>query len=236
MRTLTRLGAAAAAAVLAVGGAVVVTASPAMAAPTIKVSPAGPYKGGDKVEVSLAGFSPNAPVAVGLISASRFPAEGPGDACASKLGCSALTVADASGAVKKTLTIVEGPIQNSKPPANTCGPKNACVIGAANINNPGETVKFDLKYAAASAPAAKKTTTTEKSATTSGGGSATRTTTTTTAVEAGSGTDTATDTATLPQTGPTETLVVGLLGLAVFQLGLIFAVRAFRSSPRRMSA
>jgi hypothetical protein len=234
MRTLTRLGAAAAAAVLAVGGAVVVTASPAMAAPTIKVSPAGPYKGGDKVEVSLAGFSPNAPVAVGLIAASRFPAEGPGDACASKLGCSALTVADASGAVKKTLTIVEGPIENSKAPAESCGPDDACVIGAANINNPAETVKFDIKYAAA-APAAKKTTTTEKSATTSGGGSATRTTTTTTAVEAGSGTDTATDTATLPQTGPTETLVVGLLGLAVFQIGLIFAVRAFRSNPRRMS-
>jgi LPXTG-motif cell wall-anchored protein len=231
MRTLTRLGAAAAAAVLAVGGAVVVTAAPAMAAPTIKVSPAGPYKGGDKVEVTLAGFTANAPVAVGLIPASRFPAEGPGDACASKLGCSALLVADASGGVKKTLTIVEGPIQNSKAPAETCGPKNDCVIGAANINDPKETVKAEIEYVQ---PAATKTTTTEKSATTSGGGSATKTTTTTTSVD--SGADSAADTGTLPKTGPTETLVIGLLGLAVFQLGLIVAVRAFRSSPRRMSA
>jgi hypothetical protein len=225
MRTLTRWGAAAAAAVLAVGGAVVVTASPAMAAPTIKVSPAGPYKGGDKVEVSLAGFSPNAPVAVGLISASRFPAEGPGDACASKLGCSALTVADASGAVKKTLTIVEGPIENSKPPANTCGPKNACVIGAANINNPAETVKFDIKYEEASEP------TPTSSPTQSATDEPTNTppsspTPTCTQEQAAAGE------CELPSTGPAETALIGLAGLAVFQVGLIVAVRAGRSRPR----
>ena len=226
MRAWTRLGAAAAAAVLAVGGAVVVTASPAMAAPTIKLSSNGPFKDGDKVTVTMAGFSPNAPVAVGLVPASRYPAEGPGDACASKLGCSALLVADASGGVSKELTIVEGPIENSKAPAETCGPKNACVIGAANINDAKETVKVDVKYVEAAS--ATKTTTTETEASTSGGASATKTTTETT-------TATATTTGTLPKTGPTETLVIGLLGFAVFQLGLIVAVRAFRSSPRRMS-
>jgi LPXTG-motif cell wall-anchored protein len=213
---------------LAVGGAVALSAAPAAAAPTIKLTPAGPYKGGDKVKVSLAGFTPNAPVAVGLIPASRFPAEGPGDACAQKLGCSALLVAGANGAVEKELTIVEGPIQNSKAPAESCGPKNACVMGAANISKETETVKADIKYASASGSATKTTT---KKATTQGGASATKTTTTT----VNSGTDSAADAGTLPKTGPTETLVIGLLGLALFQVGLIVAVRAFRRSPRRMS-
>jgi hypothetical protein len=207
-------------------GLVVVGASPAAAAPTIKLSSSGPFTGGDKVTVTLAGFSPNAPIAVGLIPASRFPAEGPGDACASKLGCGALLVADASGGLTKELTIVEGPIQNGTPPAESCGPENDCVIGAANINKPAETVKADITYA--SATTKSSTTTTKKSATTSSGASASKTTTTTKSTTTSAGTESAT----LPKTGPAETLVVGLLGVAVLQLGLIVAVRALRNRPR----
>ena len=220
MRARTRLGAAAAAAVLAVGGAVVVTASPAMAAPTIKLSSNGPFEGGDKVTVTLAGFSANAPIAVGLIPASRFPAEGPGDACASKLGCGALVVADGSGGVTKELTIVEGPIENSKAPAESCGPENACVMGAANIEDPSETVKVDITYVQATATPTQ---------------TATSTATSTATTEP---TSTPTDTATaLPDTGPTDGLSTSLLlGVIVAQIGLILAVRASRSRPRTRRA
>jgi len=37
----------------------------------------------------------------------------------------------------------------------------------------------------------------------------------------------------LPETGPRETLMLALVGFGLLQLGLVFAVRANRSAPRR---
>jgi hypothetical protein len=216
MRIAQRFLAVGAAVALATGGLLAATASPAQAAPQMTISPSGPFKDGDKVTVTMSGFSPNAPVAVGLIPAARYPAEGPGDACAGKLGCSKLTVADASGNLTAELVIVEGPIENSKAPAESCGPEDACVIGAANINQGTETVKVDIEYAAAAAPAPV-----EPAAPTSSGG------------ESSASPDTA-DSGALPQTGPRETAIAALLGIAVFQVGLILAVRSMRRTPRRI--
>jgi hypothetical protein len=227
MRITTKLLAVGAAAALATSGLLAATISPAVAAPTMKLSPTGPFEDGDKVKVTLSGFTPNAPVAVGLIPASRFPAEGPGDACAGKLGCSKLLVADASGGLTADLVIVEGPIENSKAPAESCGPDDPCVMGAANINNPSETVKVDIKYVEAAAPAEPAEP--AETNTSSGGESASN-------PDSGSGSDTAADSGTLPQTGPRETAIAALLGLAAFQVGLILAVRSMRKTPRRISA
>jgi len=187
---------------------------------TMTITPAGPYKGGEKVTVSVKGFSPNAPVALGLCKKGRV-ASGPGDCAASKTGASRLIQANAQGEGTGAITMVVGSIGNSKPPADSCGPKNPCVMGAANITNAKEAVNTNVAYVGATTT--KKTTTAPKTTTT-----APKTTTT-------APNTTATTPQSLPKTGPKETLIIGLLGLALFQIGLIFAVRAVRSSPRRMS-
>jgi hypothetical protein len=203
---------------LAIGGVLAVTASPAAAAPKLELSDNGPFKGGEKVTVTLTGFTPNAPIAVGIIPASRFPAEGPGDACAQKLGCSALLVADAQGGLTKELTVVKGPIENSKAPAETCDAENDCVFGAANINENSETAKADITYVANGSDP-----TPTSSATPTGTADPTNTATPT---------STATTTA-LPDTGPgAATTLPALAGIAALQVGLILAVRSARARPR----
>jgi LPXTG-motif cell wall-anchored protein len=243
MRSIaSKILAAGAAVALATGGMLAVTASPAAAAPKMELSSKGPFKGGEKITVKLSGFTPNAPIAVGIIPASRFPAEGPGDACAQKLGCSALTVADAQGNVTKELTVVKGPIENSKAPAEKCDADNDCVFGAANINQNTETVKVDITYAASTSSGGGSSSggSSSSGTNTSSGGNTSGGTTSSGGTSGGTtssgGTDSATDSGTLPKTGPAETMAVALLGLAVFQLGLILAVRSIRRTPRRISA
>jgi len=207
--------------------AAVVAPTAANAAQSMTITPAGPYKGGESVTVKVTGFSPNAPIAMGLCKQGRT-ATGPGDCAASKTGGSRLVTANAQGNGEGKITILAGPIGNSKPPLDSCGPKNPCYLGAANITNAKEAVNKDIKYVGVSTSSiAKKTTTVKK---TPSGTSATKTTTVT---SSGTGSTTA---GSLPKTGPRETLIIGLLGLVIFQIGLVFAVRAVRSSPRRMSA
>jgi LPXTG-motif cell wall-anchored protein len=57
--------------------------------------------------------------------------------------------------------------------------------------------------------------------------------TTTTKTETATSNATTTKPAALPKTGPKETAILALFGLALFQIGLIFAVRAARATPRR---
>ena len=133
--------------VLGAGGALtIVAAPPAAAAPAIQVSPAGPYAGGETVQVTISGFTPDAAVIVALNPASRVPPTGPGDSCAPKLGCAKLLVADASGGLSTQLTIVNGPIENALAPAESCSIDAPCVIVAMNINDTSEIATADVTY------------------------------------------------------------------------------------------
>ena len=79
-----------------------------------------------------------------------------------------------------------------------------CSMGATNIGNASETANVELNYASTSAPAAVKKTVVK--------------------------TKVAKD---LAKTGPRETIILALIGFGLLQVGLVFAVRATRSAPRR---
>jgi LPXTG-motif cell wall-anchored protein len=190
---------------------------------TISVTPAGPYKGGEKVTVVAKGFSPNAPVAIGQCPVGR-PIKGPGVCGATKLSGAKLTQANAQGVATVQLKIIVGSLENTVPPIESCGPKNPCYMSATGIANVKETTgtagtvaprNFELKYVGA---------TVTKKATTKATTTKTKTSTSNAAT---------TKPATLPKTGPKETAILALFGLALFQVGLIFAVRSARATPRR---
>jgi len=180
---------------------------------SITIVPAGPYKGGEKVTVTASGFSPNAPIAVGLCKKGRV-ATGPGDCAASKTGASRLIQANAQGVGTGAITIVLGSIGNSKPPADSCGPKNPCVMGAANITNAKEAVNKDIAFVGA-------TTSTPKPSTSASAEPSASATPKPTLTE-------------IPKQGPREdALKFGFAGVIALQLGLIAVVRANRAAPRR---
>lgn len=237
----------AAAMVLGTGGLLVVGVSPAQAAPAMTFTPKGPFKGGETVTVSFTGYRADAPVAIGVCPAGRN-VTGPGDCAPSKTGASRLVVADATGKGTGKIKIPLGPLQNIKVPKENCGPAKAdsCTMGASAIDGSGEAPLIVIRYAAAAAPAkaAPRTTTTAPRTTTTAPRTTTTaptTTGTTTGTASGTGTSGATGSTTagtptaLPKTGPRETALVGFAGLLLLQIGLIFAVRAVRASPRRMS-
>jgi LPXTG-motif cell wall-anchored protein len=191
---------------------------------TISVTPAGPYKGGEKVTIVAKGFNPNEPVAIGQCPVGR-PIKGPGVCGATKLSGAKLTTANAQGVATVQLKIIVGSIQNTVPPIASCGPKNACYMSATSISNPKNTTgtagtvaprNFELKYVGATVT---KKATTKKA--------------TTTKTETSTSNATTTKPAALPKTGPKETAILALFGLALFQVGLIFAVRSARATPRR---
>ena len=232
--TVSKVLALTAAAVLSAGISLVAAGaapSAAQAAPndgkqTITVTPGGPYKGGEKVTIVAKGFSPNVPVAIGQCPVGR-PIKGPGVCGATKLSGAKLTTANAQGEATVQLKIIVGSLQNTLAPEAFCGPKNPCYMSATCISNAKETTgtagtvaprNFELTYVGATV--AKKTTT--KATTTKTETSTSNATTTKT-----------TKAAALPKTGPKETAILALFGLALFQIGLIFAVRATRATPRR---
>jgi len=232
--TVSKVLALTAAAVLSAGISLVAAGaapSAAQAAPndgkqTITVTPGGPYKGGEKVTIVAKGFSPNVPVAIGQCPVGR-PIKGPGVCGATKLSGAKLTTANAQGVATVQLKIIVGSLQNTLAPEAFCGPKNPCYMSATCISNAKETTgtdgtvaprNFELTYVGATV--AKKTTT--KATTTKTETSTSNATTTKT-----------TKAAALPKTGPKETAILALFGLALFQIGLIFAVRATRATPRR---
>ena len=227
--TVSKILALTAAAVLAAGISLVAgVAAPSAAqaaegTQTISVTPAGPYKGGEKVTIVAKGFNPNEPVAIGQCPVGR-PIKGPGVCGATKLSGAKLTTANAQGVATVQLKIIVGSLQNTVPPIASCGPKNACYMSATSISNPKNTTgtagtvaprNFELTYVGATV--AKKATTK----------------TTTTKTETSTSNATTTKPAALPKTGPKETAILALFGLALFQIGLIFAVRAARATPRR---
>jgi len=232
-----------------IGAALVVSASPAQAAPQMTFTPQGPFKGGETVTVTFSGYAASAPVAIGVCPAGRN-VTGPGDCAPSKTGASRLVTADAGGKGTGKIKIPLGPLKNIKAPAESCGPAKAdsCTMGASAIDGSGQAPIIVIKYAAAAAPTKTATKTTTKTTTTAPKTTTTAPKTTTTApTTTGTTTGTATGTGAtttgaaptgtttaLPKTGPRETALVGFAGLLLLQIGLIFAVRAARSSPRRM--
>jgi len=250
MKIIKRGLAVAAAVVLATGGMLVVGISPAQAAPAMTFTPKGPFKGGEIVQVSFTGYAAGAPVAIGVCPQGRN-VTGPGDCAPSKTGASRLVTADASGKGTGKIKIPIGPLKNIKAPKEDCGPAkaNGCTMGASAIDGSGEAPLIVIRYAAAAAAAAPakaapRTTTTAPRTTTTAPRTTTTaptTTGTTTGTASGTGTSGATGSTTagtptaLPKTGPRETALVGFAGLLLLQIGLIFAVRSVRASPRRMS-
>lgn len=248
-----KIAASAFAAVLATGGLMVVglaVAPAAQAATKIVITPAGPYKGGQQVTVKASGYTAGAPVAIGQCKKGRA-VTGPGDCSPSKTGGAKLTTIGADGSVTVSVKIIVGSIQNTKPPVDSCGPNNPCVLAATNISDNKETFEVNLTYVGAAAttktPAkttTTKTTTTTKKTTTTAPSTSTSTSTSTSSggstssgasTTQSTGSTTAADTGSLPKTGPRETALIALAGLAIFQLGLIVAVRAARATPRRIS-
>ena len=156
---------------------------------TISVTPAGPYKGGEKVTIVAKGFSPNVPVAIGQCPVGR-PIKGPGVCGATKLDGAKLTTANAQGVATVKLTIIVGSLQNTVPPDASCGPKNPCYMSATCISNAAETTgtlgtvaprNFELTYVGATV--AKKTTT--KTETSTSNATTTKTTKTTALAKTG---------------------------------------------------
>jgi LPXTG-motif cell wall-anchored protein len=144
---------------------------------------------------------------------------------ATKLSGAKLTQANAQGVATVQLKIIVGSLENTVPPIESCGPKNPCYMSATGIANVKETTgtagtvaprNFELKYVGATVT---KKATTKKA--------------TTTKTETSTSNAATTKPATLPKTGPKETAILALFGLALFQVGLIFAVRSARATPRR---
>lgn len=199
------LAAAGVVAMVASAAVIGVAASPAQAAgQTITVTPNSNLKGGQVVTVTYSGYSPNAPIAIGVCPTGRV-VKGPGDCGRSKNGNSKLTTADASGKGTGQITIPEGALGNATAPAAKC-PK--CSMGATNIGNAKETATVELNYASSSGSSAK-------------------------AAKAATTPKTATKPKALAKTGPRETLFLALIGFGLLQVGLVFTVRATRSAPRR---
>jgi len=211
MMGLKRILAGAGATAMIAGSVVFGVALPAHAGGTITVTPDKTVKGGDKVNVSVSGYAPGAAVAIGICP-TAIKAKGPGDCAPSKSGGSILTAANSSGTATTTITIVEGTLGSTNNPSAKCDASHPCSIEATDIPPKVGTVKYSIKYAGASSSASVAVKTTK--------------TTTTTAAAT-------TSTKSLAKTGPRETLIMALIGFALLQVGLVFAVRATRSAPRR---
>src|SRR6478752_8862548 len=120
---------------------------------TVTVTPNKNLKGGQVVTVTYSGFSPSAPIAVGVCPTPRINAiKGPGDCGRTKNGASKLTTADASGKGTAQITIPEGALGNATPPAAKCPP---CSMGGTNIAKAAETATVELKYASETKKAVK---------------------------------------------------------------------------------
>lgn len=201
----------------ALTAAVVLLGAPgaAHAQQALEVTPNANLSGGDTIDVVATGLPPNTSVAIGICQKGR-PAEGPGDCAAAKDGHAVLEVSDDDGRASATLVVVEGPSGNTAGEPYDCGANDPCVVSAAAISGDGEAITVDLNYAAAAEAAAS-----DEPADTDDAAAA--------PVDA-----TAADE--LSETGPRETLITALVGLALLQLGLVLAVRAVRSVPRRTAA
>ena len=212
MMGVKRILAGAGATVMIAGSVMFGLALPAHAGgATITVTPDKVHKGGDKVTVVASGYAPGAAVAIGICPSNITP-KGPGDCAPSKSGGSVLTAANSSGTATTTITIVEGKLGSSNNAAARCDATHPCSIGSVDIPKKVGFANYKIRYASTGSSAAVVKTTTTK---------------TTTAAAT-------TSPKSLAKTGPRQTLFMALIGFALLQVGLVFAVRASRAAPRRV--
>lgn len=182
-------------------------AAPAQAAPKMTVEGNSNLKGGEKVKVTVTGFTPNNPVAIGMCPTGR-ELKGAGDCGPAKDNMSVLTATDASGSATAELTVPD----KGKPLGNTTGAPAKCPpcsVAAANIQKASETASVKLNYAAGGG----------------GGGNDTADTGNDTA-DTGATDDTGSAGAdnsggSLSETGPQQTLAIGTSALALVLLGMV---------------
>src|SRR5690349_21477820 len=146
--TFKKLLATTGAVVVFAGATVIGAASAAHAAPEVTVTPNSGLKNGTVVTVTYSGFSPGAPIAVGVCPTERVNAgiKGPGDCGRTKNGASKLTTSDDTGNRTDQITVQKGALGNATPPAETCPP---CSIGVTNIGKASENASVELVYGAA---------------------------------------------------------------------------------------
>ena len=225
---LRRLAAAGAGAIAVLA----LAAAPAQAAAGITVDPKGPYTNGATVTVSGTGFAPGSTVVVGECKGTTAPAS-PQDCADESTGALVYTTADATGAVKATLTLVVGPIREGV----TCS-GSGCSIVAFALGDPTAVAVAPFGTSGAQA-------TSVPSVSPTSGGSSTSPTATPSATSP-SATPSATtappprtnaavppgrrpgSNGSLAHTGPQEAVTIALVALVVGQLGLVLLVRALR--------
>jgi len=224
-RSLVTMAAAAFLVVPSIGVGLLVTASPAQAAPAMTFTPKGPFKGGEIVQVSFSGYAAGAPVAIGVCPQGRN-VTGPGDCGRTKSGNSRLVTADASGKGTGKIKIPIGPLNNLKAPKENCGPAKAdgCTMGASAIDGSGQAPLVTIRYATVAA-------TPKPSATPKPTTRATPTAEPTDDVSPQPKPPVGNDD--LADTGPSSTGWMALVGFGALQIGLIAAVRAARATPAR---
>ena len=225
---LRRLAAAGAGAIAVLA----LAAAPAQAAAGITVDPKGPYTNGATVTVSGTGFAPGSTVVVGECKGTTAPAS-PQDCADVSTGALVYTTADATGAVKATLTLVVGPIREGV----TCS-GSGCSIVAFALGDPTAVAVAPFGTSGAQA-------TSVPSVSPTSGGSSTSPTATPSATSP-SATPSATtappprtnaavppgrrpgSNGSLAHTGPEDAATIALVALVVGQIGLVLLVRALR--------
>jgi hypothetical protein len=188
-----------------VGASVVMGMGSAQAAAGITVSPHTNIKNGQAVKVVGHGYTPGAQIAMGECP-KGVTASGPGYCASQTSGGSYLAVAKSDGTVSQTLYMTVGPLHNTSGAPATCDATHPCLIEVENISKHSEYAAVALQFAGAEKAAATPTPThsSDPPATT------------------------------LPHTGASGVVITALIGFVLLQVGLVAAVRATRSAPRRL--
>lgn len=133
---------------------VALVAGPALAGPSITVTPSTGLHGGQVVTVSVNGFPANASLAV--IQCSPLVATAGPSAC--NTGGVKLVSTGANGTATTTLAVVTGAVGTA--PGSTCpGAGGACVVSAAQVTSQSVNASATIMFASAPATVPGATTT-----------------------------------------------------------------------------
>ena len=203
---------------------------------SLSVSPAGPYKDGQKVTYAFSGFAPNTPV-VGSICIADIVLAGPQD-CGSLNGPhTGLGVADATGKGTLTLTVVQGKLGATAPAYAdyTCGTGkgHGCVFSLSDYSDNGPAKKRITYVAVASTSKTSTTTTSTTKSSTKTTSSASASTTADTASTTAASTSTG---PALASTGGSAARTSGLLGVVLLLGGAVLLVVVRRPEATNRAA
>jgi len=220
----------------------VAVATPANAAPSITVTPGGPYANGAQVSVTAEGFSPGAFVLVAQCKGPA-PVTDPRACAVPSTGASVVASADPTGKVTAALKVVTGELR----PGVSCAGAE-CLITALNVGSPTtENASVPLGSttgSGTSAPPPGASPSTSNSAPVAGATTPAVSPTPTPVVPSPTPTPVATANnapaappakvrTALPKTGPEDATYSLLAGVVILQLGLIAVVRINRKRRPR---